>query len=97
MKYFTAKIDGKDEILGSAGATKRYLKAHPEIESVVRWWWSGSDLIDAEDFTRDEILGQTVKQSETGATAQWAHDHGCLSVNAGQARSDSRQQNEKGN
>ena len=75
MKYFTAKIDGKDEILGSAGATKRYLKAHPEIETITRWWWSGNDLIDAQDFTREEMLAKTVKQSETGATAQWAISH----------------------
>lgn len=75
MKYFTAKIDGKDEIIGRAGETKRYLKAHPEIESVVRWWWSGNDLIECEDYSRAQILGATVKQAETGATAQWAHDH----------------------
>lgn len=75
MKYFTAKINGKDEIIGNAGETKRYLKAHPEIESVIRWWWSGNDLIECEDYSRQQILGATVKQSETGATAHWAHDH----------------------
>lgn len=75
MKYFTAKIDGKDEILGGAGATKRYLKSHPEIGSVVRWWWSGSDLIDCEDYSRETLLASTVKKAEQGATMQWAIDH----------------------
>lgn len=75
MKYFTAKIDGKDEILGGAGATKRYLKAHPEIELVVRWWWSGNDLIECEDVSRGEMLASTVRRLDRGQTAQWAHDH----------------------
>ncbi len=77
MKYFVADVSGKEEILGSAGATKRFLKAHPEVQSVSRYWWSG-DLIEVTEFTREQILRTTTRQLSKGETAQWACSHGRL-------------------
>lgn len=74
MKYFTLDSEGKTH-LGSATRAKRYLREHPEVESVVRWWWSGSDLIEVEDISREQILGKTPAELNRGATAQWAVDH----------------------
>lgn len=76
MKYFTATVNEKEIILGSAGATKRYLKNHPDIKRVTRYWWSRDDLIDCEEYTRDKILGRPVGEIERGQTAQWAAQHG---------------------
>ncbi len=78
MKYFIADVSGKEEILGSASATKRFLKAHPEVQSVSRYWWSGGDLIEVTEYTREQILGTTTRKLSKGETAQWAYNHGRL-------------------
>ncbi len=78
MKYFVADIDSKEEFLGSASAAKRFLKAHPEVQTVSRYWWSGDDLIEVTEYTRDQILGTTVRNLGKGETAQWAYNHGSL-------------------
>jgi hypothetical protein len=75
MKYFT---DG-DKILGSATSAKRYLRDNPNVATVQRYWWYGNDLIECEDYTREQILGETAHTLTQGETAQWAHDHGRFS------------------
>lgn len=71
MKYF---MHGKEHIGGATDA-KRYLKRHPEVQSLERYWWSRNDLVECEDYTREQILGKTVHSLESGETAQWALDH----------------------
>ncbi len=73
MKYFTHGSD--NAIIGSASATRRFLRDNPHVGTVVRWWWSGNDLIECEDYSREEILGATAEKLNRGATAQWAVDH----------------------
>lgn len=77
MKYFAVTLpgDSKETILGSAGDAKRFLLAHPEIPSVVRYWWVGRDLIDVEEVPRETVLKKTVRQLNQGARAQWAVSH----------------------
>jgi hypothetical protein len=76
MKYFTAKENGKEKIIGSASTAKRYLRAHPEVQEVTRYWWSGNDLIECEDYDREKLLVKTVRELNSGATAQWCVHHG---------------------
>jgi hypothetical protein len=76
MKYFTANENGKEEIIGSASAAKQYLRAHPEVQEVTRYWWSGNDLIECEEYDREKLLGKTVRELNSGATAQWCVHHG---------------------
>ena len=61
--------------LGSATAAKQYLRTHPEVQSIERYWWSGSDLIECEDYSRDEMLLTQARRLEKGATVQWSQDH----------------------
>lgn len=79
MKYFTTDINGEEAILGSAAATKRYLRVHTEVSKVTRYWWSGSDLIEVNEFTREQLLGTTARELMSSETAQWAGAHGRLS------------------
>lgn len=72
MKYF---MDG-DRMIGSATNAKRYLRENPQVETLARYWWSGNDLIECEDYSREEILGNTARKLTEGETAQWALDHG---------------------
>lgn len=75
MKYF----QHGNQIVGSATSAKRYLRDNPQVETLTRYWWSGQDLIECDDYSRDQILGKTARTLTEGETAQWALDHGRFS------------------
>lgn len=75
MKYFTANINGSEKNIGSAAAARRFLRANPSVLTVTRWWWSGQDLIECEEYDREQVLNTKSVVLEQGATAQWAYDH----------------------
>ena len=74
MKYFEVG----DEQFTSIRSLRKHLSEHPDIQSVVRYWWSGSDLIDCERISRDDILSTKANALTSGMTAQWACSHGRL-------------------
>lgn len=71
MKYF----QHGERIIGSVRNAKRYLRDNPDVTGLERYWWSGSDLIEVEDYTREEILNKASQDLNKGMTAQWAVDH----------------------
>lgn len=79
MKYFTVLTEERKELMFfSVSGLRKYLKEHPEVREVERWWWSRNDLIEAETFSREEILSKRATELKSGQTAQWASDHGTL-------------------
>ncbi len=75
MKYWTVGENEGAQMLGSATSAKRFLRDNPQVQTLTRWWWSGSDLIECDEYSRDEILGNKAAKLNKGMTAQWALDH----------------------
>lgn len=76
MKYFQVGCGDDAPQFFSIRPLRAYLKEHPEIQSVDKWWWVGSDLIECEEVSRDQIFTKKAKQLKAGMTAQWAYEHG---------------------
>ena len=74
-KYFVHQSNGEEINIGSATAAKRFLRDQPDVQVLTRYWWSGTDLIECEDYTRAQILGRTARDLSKGETAQWSQDH----------------------
>ena len=72
MKVFRIESDGKPIFFYRISDLRAYLKTHPDIQTVTRDWWYQHDLIECEDFSRDEILRTKAKKLTQGQTAQWA-------------------------
>jgi hypothetical protein len=57
MKYFTETRNLVDNgYIGNLTATRRYLKEHPDVPSVWRWWYAYGELIELEEIPRERIL-----------------------------------------
>jgi hypothetical protein len=78
MKYFEVEKDGKDILFTRITSLRAFLKDNPEITGAYRYWWSGSDLVECEHYTREEIMATKARKLKEGMTAQWAQDHGRL-------------------
>ncbi len=78
MKYFIAEHDGQELQFSRVTNLRRWLKDHPEVASVHRYWWYRNDLVECEEIKRETILGKTARQLTQGETAQWAANHGRL-------------------
>lgn len=72
LKYFETT---EGAFIGNATDAKAYLRANPEVAMVLRYWWSRNDLIEVQEYHREELLKSTRKKAEAGQTCQWAATH----------------------
>jgi hypothetical protein len=78
MKYFEVGEGRSAEQFFGVRSLRKYLQEHPEVASVWHYWWSGSDLVECEEVSREDVLTKSARELRSGMTAQWAGAHGRL-------------------
>lgn len=76
-KYFTIEeLGGGDgPYFYSVRELRAKLSEMPEVQTVQRWWWSGNDLIECEDVSREMIMQTKARRLTSGATMKWSIEH----------------------